>query len=163
MKRGIPKQQRASTPKARQAALKSVQKLRRLEEALPSSGLCRCISCGRLYPWNQMDGGHFIPRTIKITELDKQNIWPQCKHCNGFLEGNTTAYEINLRKVIGDEAVNRLIALRMAYTGSDEYYELLSDTDKRLLVQKKTADDYIQIKRDSEKKIRLLIKEKGIA
>ena len=153
---------KAPIQKARQAALRSLQKLRRAEEALPGSGLCQCISCGSWHHWKSMDGGHFIPRTFRITELEPTNIWPQCKRCNGFLEGNTIAYDINLRKRIGDARVDRLIALRMASTGSEEHIGMLSDEDKRKLVMRFTADDYIEIKREFEKRTRKVTLEKGI-
>lgn len=109
-----------------------------------------------------MDGGHFIPKNIHITELERDNIWPQCKRCNGFLEGNTVAYEINLRKRVGDAAVDRLVALMMASTGSDELFEKLSDDDKRKIIQRMTADDYILFKRECEKRTREIVRNKGI-
>ncbi|MBL7006366.1 MAG: recombination protein NinG [Spirochaetia bacterium] len=149
--------------KARKDALTAKQKLRKVEEALLGSGICYCISCGKPNHWSAMDGGHFIPSTIRITELMDDDIYPQCKHCNGFLEGNSIAYEFNLRKKIGNDRVDRLIALRMASGGSDKHYALLSDEDKRLLVQKKTIPDYVQITKYCKARTKALIREKGIA
>ena len=34
-------------------------------------------------------GGHYIPRRHRATELEKDNIFPQCPRCNGFDEGNS--------------------------------------------------------------------------
>lgn len=151
-----------SLPKARRGALRAMQKMRRIEEALEGTGFCTCISCGAIHHYKEMDGGHYIPRMIRRTELEPDNIWPQCKRCNGFLEGNTTAYGINLREHIGNDRVDRLVALRMACSGSDGYYEKLSDDDKRSLLQKHTVNYYLAQKKFYDKRIKEMLKEKGL-
>ncbi len=124
----------------RNEALRHFQKYRRLVNT--RNGYTVCISCQAVHHWKQMDGGHYIPRTIRITELEPDNVWPQCKQCNGFQEGNTVAYRFSLMKLIGLHRVERLENLRMAAQGSDEHFNKLSDEDKRAVVRKRTAADY---------------------
>jgi len=159
----IPKEKLLSLPHERGKALIAAQKMRRVESAYSGSGMCYCISCGKPFHWKEMDGGHFIPKTIRITELILTNIWPQCKTCNGPLRGNVAAYEINLRKKRGDDEVDRLIALRMAADGSEEHCNQLTDEDKELLGYNPTAQDYKDIAKLCNKRTREVIRDKGIA
>lgn len=70
------------TPRSKAIVL--LQKLRRLEEA-DDNGYCRCVSCGCHFHWKNGDGGHFIAKGhSSFWALEKVNINPQCKGCNGF-------------------------------------------------------------------------------
>lgn len=54
------KEGKASKPipsNIKQTALKNFQRMRRLEEANPD-GNVSCISCGKLMPWKESQGGH---------------------------------------------------------------------------------------------------------
>lgn len=68
----------------RAKCLESLQKLVRLKAA-DDQGYCRCVSCGKVGKWNEMDGGHFIPKgNSSFWALREENIHPQCRGCNGF-------------------------------------------------------------------------------
>ena len=41
----------------------------------------RCISCGQIKPYEQMDCGHFIGRTHMATRFDEANCWGECRNC----------------------------------------------------------------------------------
>jgi hypothetical protein len=60
-----------------------LQKLVRIKAA-DDTGYCRCCSCGGVYHWKSMDGGHFISRKYTATKVMEENIHAQCKRCNGF-------------------------------------------------------------------------------
>ena len=44
----------------RAKALKTLQKLSRISAA-DDNGYCKCVSCGKLDNYKNMDGGHFHP------------------------------------------------------------------------------------------------------
>lgn len=53
-------------------------------KAASDDGLCKCVTCGRVSHWKEMDGGHFISRVYSFHLLREENIHPQCKRCNRF-------------------------------------------------------------------------------
>ena len=67
---------------------KDLQRLVRMKAA-DKDGFCRCVSCGVLKHWKEMDGGHFISRSKLATKLETTNVHPQCKRCNGFSTSTT--------------------------------------------------------------------------
>lgn len=135
--------------KVRENALSNFQRLRRVEEA-NSDGYCRCISCGKIARWQDLQGGHYIPRAVRVTELDRDNVNPQCQQCNGFLNGNLTQYRYHLVRKIGEKRVQRLENLYLASKGDGEAYSLLSDDDK-LLLNIKRSPKYYQEKNEEYK------------
>lgn len=125
----------------RTRCLTAFQKLRRMQEA-NDEGYVRCISCGKAMHWKEAQGGHYIPRTVRTTELDKDNIWPQCPQCNGVRAGNPIPYRYNLVRKIGKERVERLENLRAAYYGDEEAYESLHPSDQAIVREKKNLTYY---------------------
>jgi len=147
-----PTQKKKSLETYRQRALKARQLRRRLEES--HNGICTCISCGKKDLYSRMQGGHYISRRCRATELEINNINPQCVSCNQFLSGNVLNYRDGLIDKVGLEEVERLEDLQRAYQGSDEARERLSLEDRNLLL-KKTKLYYIE----SEKIDKKIIKE----
>lgn len=146
---------------ARQNAIASFCKLRRLQEAT-DNGYVRCISCGKVLPWNEADGGHYISRQVRVTEMDPENVWPQCKECNQLLDGNEEAYRRGLVGKIGPSAVDRLEIIAWAGRGSEESYRKLNQADREAVAQKKFRSDYISLKRKFDAESRKIRKEKGL-
>lgn len=70
----------------------------------------RCISCGTVKPYEQMDCGHFIGRTHMATRFDEKNCNGECKLCNRFSADHIIFYQRNLIQKYGQEAVDMLIA-----------------------------------------------------
>jgi len=99
----------------RETALRAFCKLRRLQEA-NDNGFVRCITCGRVMKWNSCDGGHYISRRHRGTELEPDNVWPQCIVCNRFLGGDSEEFRTALESRIGQERLERLDRLK-----SDEH------------------------------------------
>jgi hypothetical protein len=137
----------------RQSALKAFQLLRRMEESYNGIGVC--ISCGKKDLISRMQGGHYISRRCRATELEVDNVNIQCIHCNQFLGGNVLNYRDNLIEKIGLERVERLEDLYRAWQGSDEALERLSESD-RLLLKKKTKSDYMELEKKFKEKIKEL-------
>lgn len=72
-------------------------------------GNALCISCKQEFNADKMDCGHFISSKHESVRYEPQNIWLQCRKCNGQRGGNRVNYEINLRQILGDAAVDNLI------------------------------------------------------
>ncbi len=119
---------------ARTKCLRAFQRLRVAQESC--GGYAKCISCGRVLPVSQLDGGHYIGRRHTSTELESDNVQPQCRQCNRFLAGDAVAYRIGLIKKLGVERVERLESLLESKDSkkktSKEYEELAKKYRKEL-------------------------------
>ena len=62
-------------------AAKLLQRLVRLK-ASDDNGYCQCVTCGKIYHYKAMHGGHFIPRGRTVFKLYEPNIQVQCPSCN---------------------------------------------------------------------------------
>ena len=70
------------TPRAK--CIDAIQLLARVSAA-DDNGYCQCVSCGAYASWNEMDGGHFIPKGhSSYWALEVENVHPQCKSCNNY-------------------------------------------------------------------------------
>ena len=74
-------------------------------------GGCECISCGKWYPFEDLDGGHFIPTTSSATRYDERNVNGQCIKCNRFLHGNGIHYYETMVKKYGQAVIDELMSL----------------------------------------------------
>lgn len=147
-------------PSARTTAMSLFQKLRRLQCA-DSRGYAKCISCGKVMHYSKMDGGHYENRKNRATEMESDNVWPQCKYCNGMLEGNKIAYRNRLLAQIGQERVQRIEDMAMASKGSDEAYERLDENDRKAVNHKRSNKEYEQLSTRYKSLIRKLEQEKN--
>lgn len=79
----------------------------RLRDTSPQ-GYFRCISCGRLLPFEQADCGHYVNRQHMSLRFSEQNCNAQCRRCNRFDEGAIMDYRRGLVKKIGAQQVELL-------------------------------------------------------
>jgi len=140
----------------RNGALHELQRYK-VELEMSSNGYNRCITCGRIV--NDAQGGHFIPRTHRATELEEDNVNAQCPRCNMEEGGRQLIYRDELAKKIGEERVERLINMYRASLGSEEAFERLEPEDQRKISYRKTASDYHEI-RIKYKHLRKELKER---
>ena len=103
---------------------KIVSKVVRLSHA-DSNGLVTCISCGKIIHWTESDAGHYITRRDKRFKYDMSNIFPQCKYCNRFLEGNKGLYRKHLVEKIGEQRVLMLESKMQTHKISNIELEIL--------------------------------------
>lgn len=143
----------------RQKTLTAFQKLRRLQES-DDNGYCKCICSGRIYHYKDLDGGHFIPRACKATELEPDNVWPQCRNSNKWKSGDYLTYRDRLVEKIGIERVERLENMKRASEGNEDAFNFLCDEDKRRVIAKRTDEEYRQLRKIFNADIRRLEKEK---
>ncbi len=73
-------------------------------------GYSTCFTCGANKPWNEMDAGHFIPKTSHSIKYDERNIHAQCARCNRYMSGNIHNYFVNMEKRYGRKLVDELMA-----------------------------------------------------
>lgn len=79
----------------------------RLRDAMPN-GYTRCISCGKIKSFEDMDCGHFYSRTHMATRYDEDNCHAECKACNRFSADHLIAYQTNLIRKIGISRFEKL-------------------------------------------------------
>lgn len=108
------------------------------------NGYCRCISCGRIHHWKEIQNGHYMSRRHLSTRWAEDNCRPQCVACNIFNQGNAQAYRVALIKEIGEQRVNLIEARARQETCKYSEFEL------------KTLIDHYK------KEVEKIAKEKGI-
>ena len=68
-----------------------------------------CFTCGASKNWKyQTDAGHYQVRGKYSTRWSEENVKPQCKRCNGFLEGEQKKFGEALDALYGEGAANRI-------------------------------------------------------
>ncbi len=116
----------------RKEALETAQKLARISRA-DDDGYVTCVTCGHIGKWNDgFDGGHWIPKgTSSYWMLDPDNIWPQCKPCNG----NGMKYHC---------AESKFTLFMIERFGADGVRQMLNDANKTAKRSSQDFDDYIE-------------------
>lgn len=71
-------------------------------------GKGKCISCGAVSEWKNMQCGHYIRRSVMNTRWDEDNCHSQCMPCNVFKSGNYPAYTLALMNRFGADIVEEL-------------------------------------------------------
>lgn len=79
----------------------------RLRDVMPN-GYVRCISCGQIKRFEDVDCGHFHSRTHMATRFDEDNCHAECKFDNRFSSDHLIAYQRNLIQKIGQQRFDLL-------------------------------------------------------
>lgn len=112
-----------------------VNLIARLRDCKGKDGGTNCISCGYYYPFDELEGGHFIPQgTSGAIRFDLRNINAQCHTCNFHRHGNSRHYYHGMIKKYGKKVTQEIEALE-GVTKKWKLWELqeLNDIlDKRL-------------------------------
>lgn len=82
----------------------------RLRDAMPS-GFVRCISCGKIKRFEDVDCGHYFSRTHMATRFDEDNCNAECRSCNRMSADHLIGYRKNLVAKIGLSRIDRLDVL----------------------------------------------------
>lgn len=83
----------------------------------------RCISCGRVKPYDQLDCGHFHSRIHRNTRYDEDNCHIECHYCNRMSADHLIAYQENLIKKIGQKRFD-LLRVKAKMTCKRSAFEL---------------------------------------
>lgn len=123
-----PRQPKLSTLQAKADAAMSVYI--RQKHADPF-GYVKCVSCGRVFHWKEMDCGHFIPKSrgaaIRYVE---ENGHPECQGCNRFDEGHLIEYTRYMIEMYGNDKIDEL---------KQEARKTLKPSEKRALCEEAIA------------------------
>ena len=88
-----------------------------------------CISCGKKDAWQNMDCGHYIPKTAGLSiYFEEKNCAAQCQRCNRFMHGNLSQYALALQKKYGIGILEELDKKRreIRKITESEYEELIA-------------------------------------
>ena len=82
------------------------------QKAADDGGTARCITCGKLDYWKDMDCGHYIKRQYKSTRWDIRNLGIQCRKCNRFAGGRMDEFALHIIQNQGLEVLEELGRLK---------------------------------------------------
>ena len=121
----------------RAKALKTIQRLARISAA-DDNGYCKCVCCGKLDHYKNMDGGHFIPKgSSSRWALEESNVNVQCKKCNlyGMRHGSAEAqYTLYMIDWVGKDQVEYMLATKkdpVKFYAAD-YREMIADWSEQI-------------------------------
>lgn len=91
----------------------------------------KCVTCGRIYRFESLHAGHFIPGRANSILFNDRCVHAQCFRCNVVLGGNWPLYYRFMQQIYGQETIEELIdASFLAVVFEDkfinqsyEYYE----------------------------------------
>ncbi len=95
-------------------AWKTFSQYIRLRDCIATTGdkdRGRCITCGKLFPYDKLQAGHAIPGRNTSILFDEELVAGQCVHCNIFLGGNLAIYSLKFIYKHGLEAWEEKIRL----------------------------------------------------
>src|SRR5690606_14840752 len=76
--------------------------------AADHAGYAPCVSCGRSFPWREMDCGHFQPKARgNALYFFLPNVGAQCKGCN-MGGGNPAGYTLYMLREYGEGMIERI-------------------------------------------------------
>lgn len=90
--------------------------------------MAKCVTCGKIAPWQKMQCGHYESRGKKTTRWDEQNSHVQCYRCNVILSGNYPSYARFMVEKYGKDILE-ILAIRSAQS---KHYSL---SELELLIQ----------------------------
>jgi 5-methylcytosine-specific restriction endonuclease McrA len=61
-------------------------------------GLVKCITCGTIAHYTQVDAGHFVTRENMGTRWEEENVNGQCRQCNRFKSGKQYEHGLAIDK-----------------------------------------------------------------
>ena len=100
----------------------------RLRDSMPG-GYCRCISCGKIKPFDHIQAGHYMSRRHMSTRWNPLNCNGECDYCNGRDGDHLIGYRRNLVMKIGEAKTEWLEA------ESRRTAKKLSDFDIKVMIK----------------------------
>ena len=68
----------------------------------------KCISCGKILPFEKADAGHYMSRRHNSTRFDENNVHAECSYDNRFNAEHLDGFRDNLVKKIGQQKFDLL-------------------------------------------------------
>ncbi len=92
------------------------------------NGMCKCATCSSVFPWKEMDAGHFISRRWKAVKYDERNVLAQCPSCNRFNNGEQFKMSIAVDERFGAGTAKMLNDIHRCKTKFDSmWFKVKSD------------------------------------
>lgn len=79
----VPRKKRKTIIALANEVAELLQRLVRIKAA-DGNGMAKCVTCGKVEHWTDLQGGHFIERGKSSTRILEENIQPQCRPCNAW-------------------------------------------------------------------------------
>jgi hypothetical protein len=91
----------------------TLQRLVRVKAAVVANagGFIKCVTCGKVDHFNNMQGGHLIERGKNSVKLVEENVHPQCRPCNKWAMKKASVildYRNYMVDMYGEEFVKKL-------------------------------------------------------
>lgn len=90
---------------------KDFSKYIRLRDCLETTGTLtkgKCVTCHKVFPFEDLQAGHFIAGRSGENLFDERGCYAQCKVCNVFNHGNLEEYYPFMLKRWGEEVIEEL-------------------------------------------------------
>ena len=81
-----------------------------------------CISCGKWFPYEQLDAGHFVSRNCIELRYNEQNVNAQCHYCNRFKSGEQARAGIGIDAKYGKGTSKKLLEAEDKYKIGNKKY-----------------------------------------
>lgn len=133
-------------------------------------GLCRCITCGVIKHWKEMQASHFVPGRGNGILFDERGLYNCCYGCNVCKSGNLHYYSKFLEGRIGvdetrelrDELIIRSKKAVKITTGA--YHDKIISYIERIKIQRVRLnfadEDYEKMIKKFDKNIKCLLRER---
>lgn len=101
----------------------------------------RCVTCGKIFDFRDLQAGHCIPGRYKSILFDEELVNAQCRGCNYFGGGKYADYTLWFIKKYGEKYWEEKVELshqKVKYTKVDyqEIYEKYKNKLEKLLNEK---------------------------
>lgn len=104
-----PKRKRLSVGKLKKKVWKEFSIYIRANNATRDLGLERCVTCGEVRHWKELQAGHFIRGRLNSNLFDERGCHPQCHRCNIHFQGNVVAYYKFMLEKYGQDVIDELL------------------------------------------------------
>ena len=106
----MPKRTKTS---AKRGAKASFNRFIRIRDCIRTSGWPdqgSCVTCGKFFPFEDLDGGHFVKAgNHAATLFDEQNCTAQCRRCNRFEDGRQYEHGKAIDKIYGEGTADAIV------------------------------------------------------
>lgn len=105
-KLGLPKKKKVTITQIKKKAWEQFSLYIRRKDAI--GDMVRCVTCGRVKHYKEMQAGHFVPGRHSSVLFDERNVHPQDYTCNVLLGGNGPKYYKYMLSKYGQEVIDEL-------------------------------------------------------
>lgn len=117
-----------SQKKLKQSVWKLFSEYIRTKECIETTGSIEygvCCTCGKVYLYDKLQAGHFIPGRTNSVLFVEDIVHIQCWQCNGYEHGKYFEYEQYMINRYGQEKVEKLKILKHQHK-TMKIFELLA-------------------------------------